>query len=147
MTRPRTVAAILPAALAAAVLTTAGTAAARPAATHPAAAAHRVAAAVAPLRAWGANDNGQLGNGTLLTASRPVKVKLPKGVTITQVRAGCSDTVALTSTGRVYAWGQNTKGQLGDGTTATRTVPVRVKLPAGIKATAVRAGCRDKPGR
>jgi alpha-tubulin suppressor-like RCC1 family protein len=96
-----------------------------------------------PLRAWGENGNGQLGTGTLHSAKLPVKVSLPTGVTITQVRTGCTDTVALTSAGQVYAWGQNNKGQLGDGTTATRTTPVRVQLPAGVKATAVRAGCRD----
>jgi alpha-tubulin suppressor-like RCC1 family protein len=114
-----------------------GSAQARPAATHR-------AAAVAPLRAWGLNSSGQLGNGAKsLHELLPVKVKVPKGVTIAQVRAGCDDSVAVSSAGRVYAWGGNENGQLGDGTTITRTTPVRVKLPAGVKVSAVRAGCAD----
>jgi alpha-tubulin suppressor-like RCC1 family protein len=139
MTRPFAAAIIAAAVLAATFAASAGPALARPATTHRPAAAN----AVAPLRSWGNNDDGELGRGNLSGASVPVKVKLPKGVTIRQVRAGCADSVALSSAGHVYAWGDNSRGQLGDGTTVTRTVPVRVKLPAAAKVTAVRAGCDD----
>lgn len=110
------------------------------------AASHQRAAtarAVAPLRAWGYNHRGQLGDGSLQNADLPVTVKLPRGIKITVVRAGCNDSVALSSDGRVYAWGDNSYGQLGDGTTSARTVPVRVKLPRGVTVTAIRAGCFD----
>src|SRR5262249_4694520 len=91
---------------------------------------------------WGLDTSGQLGNGLKETAATlPVKVKVPKGVTITQVRTGCNDSVAVSSAGQVYAWGSNKRGQLGDGTTISRTAAVRVKLPAGVKVSAVRAGC------
>jgi hypothetical protein len=40
----------------------------------------------------------------------------------------------------VFAWGYNADGELGDGGTANSAVPVRVKLPAGTKVTAVAAG-------
>ena len=43
--------------------------------------------------------------------------------------------------GTLRAWGLGSNGQLGDGTTQTSTVPVKVKLPAGTKVTSVRAGC------
>jgi alpha-tubulin suppressor-like RCC1 family protein len=101
------------------------------------------ASAVAPLRAWGYNRNGQLGDGTLQNAALPVKVKLPGGTKITAVRAGCDGGLALSSTGRIYAWGDNSYGQLGDGTTTSRTTPVLVKLPRGADVTAIRAGCLD----
>jgi alpha-tubulin suppressor-like RCC1 family protein len=105
----------------------------------------RAAAArtAAPLRAWGYNRRGQLGDGSVQNADLPVKVKLPSGIKIISVRAGCSDSLALSSHGRVYAWGDNSYGQLGDGTTNERTVPVRVKLPRGVHVTAIRAGCWD----
>jgi alpha-tubulin suppressor-like RCC1 family protein len=90
--------------------------------------------------AWGNNAEGQLGNGTTTSTRRPVSVKIPKGVKVTAVRAGCSFGLALTSTGRVLAWGDNAFGQLGNGTTQTKHVPVYVKLPSGAKAATITAG-------
>jgi len=94
------------------------------------------------LRGWGFNGDGELGNGTTDSSDVPVKVKLASGTKITQVRQGCDFTVALTSTGSVLTWGDDTFGQLGNGTTGGRqTVPVKVSLPSGTKITQVRAGC------
>jgi alpha-tubulin suppressor-like RCC1 family protein len=91
--------------------------------------------------AWGYNADGQLGNGTTTQSDVPVRVKLPKGTKVTAISAGCSYSLALTSTGSVLAWGSNGNGELGNGTTGgTSDVPVRVKLPKGTKATAVAAG-------
>ena len=90
--------------------------------------------------AWGDNSNGELGDGTLKERLTPVKVKLRKGVRITAVRAGCEHGLALTSKGQILAWGDNSNGQLGDGTTKDRKVPVRVHLPAGVTAKAISAG-------
>jgi alpha-tubulin suppressor-like RCC1 family protein len=128
----------------AAALAAAGFAGAGPAAA--ASGARALAAARATptttVRGWGTNDDGELGHGTSsLFAETPVTAKLPKGVTVTSVRAGCDHTVALTSAGGALAWGDNSEGQVGDGTTKSRRTPVRVKLPAGTKLTAVRAGC------
>src|ERR1700683_4115287 len=66
------------------------------------------------LLAWGQNNDGELGDGTMTNRDVPVKVRLPKGTRIVQARAGCFFTVALTSTGEVLAWGLNLDGQLGD---------------------------------
>jgi alpha-tubulin suppressor-like RCC1 family protein len=100
------------------------------------------AAARPAVRAWGTNDDGELGNGTRgAGGGGPVKVKQPAGVTVTSVRAGCDHSVALTSAGKVLTWGDGTLGQLGNGSTKTRTTPVSVKLPAGTTITAVRAAC------
>jgi alpha-tubulin suppressor-like RCC1 family protein len=102
--------------------------------------------------AWGYNTDGELGDGGTTDSDVPVMVKLPAGTKVTAVAAGGSlegvggDTVgpghslALTSTGRVFAWGYNTDGELGDGGTTDSDVPVMVKLPAGTKVTAVAAG-------
>jgi len=51
---------------------------------------------------------------------------LAEGEYIVQVAAGSSHSLALTNTGVVYAWGQNRYGQLGDDSTETRTIPVKV---------------------
>ncbi len=56
------------------------------------------------------------------------------------VTAGPGHSLALTSTGAVFAWGYNTDGELGNGSTANSDVPVKVKLPAGTKVTAIAAG-------
>jgi alpha-tubulin suppressor-like RCC1 family protein len=91
--------------------------------------------------AWGRNTTGQLGDGTTTSASTPVKVHLPAGTKVTQVRAGCAHTLALTAMGHVLAWGSDSDGQLGDGRVTDSAIPVRVKLPRGTKITAIRAGC------
>jgi alpha-tubulin suppressor-like RCC1 family protein len=92
------------------------------------------------LLAWGYNAFGQLGTGVTHGSNVPVRVRLPAGVRITQMSAGGGFSVALTSAGRVLAWGHNDFGQLGDGGTASARRPVSVRLPAGIVATALAAG-------
>jgi alpha-tubulin suppressor-like RCC1 family protein len=70
-----------------------------------------------------------------------VQVRLPRGVTVTAAVAGQLHVLALTTGGGVLAWGSNHFGQLGTGTTATRHIPVRVKLPTGTtKIRALAAG-------
>ncbi len=88
--------------------------------------------------AWGYNDSGQLGDGTSTTRYTPVMVRkpdrstypdLPADFTYLQVSAGGYHSLALGSDGNAYAWGHNTYGRLGDGTTTDRDAPVRVKTP------------------
>ena len=47
---------------------------------------------------------------------------------VEQIAVGGSHTLVLKSNGTVWAWGDNSYGQLGDGTTTNRTVPVQVTL-------------------
>jgi alpha-tubulin suppressor-like RCC1 family protein len=91
--------------------------------------------------AWGLNMYGELGDGKTASSHVPVRVKLPAGTKVTTVAAGNMHSVAVTSAGSVLAWGYNAHGELGDGKTASSDVPVRVKLPAGTKVTAVATGC------
>ncbi len=90
--------------------------------------------------AWGYNADGELGDGGTTNSDVPVKVKLPPGNKVTAIAAGGYDSLALTSTGKVFAWGYNADGELGNGGTANSLVPVKVKLPAATKATAIAAG-------
>ena len=90
--------------------------------------------------AWGYNGDGELGNGNRTNSDVPVKVKLPAGMKVTAVAAGGYYSLALTSTGAVLAWGYNGDGELGNGKRTSSDVPVKVKLPAGMKVTAVAAG-------
>jgi alpha-tubulin suppressor-like RCC1 family protein len=122
----------------AASISPARTGAGRPAGTAGAAAAGTASRAVL---AWGRNAFGALGDGTTTDSDVPVRVHLPAGTKVTQMRAGCIHTLALTSAGHVLAWGANGDGQLGDGTTTSSDVPVKVKIPRGTKVTSVRAGC------
>ena len=89
--------------------------------------------------AWGYNSSGQLGNnnsGEDTYSSVPVRVRDPaspadasKGLQATQVSAGGWHSLALGGDGNAYAWGNNRYGQLGDGTTTNRTMPVMVRKP------------------
>ena len=68
--------------------------------------------------AFGANDQGQLGNGTTTNSSTPVQVS---GITNgAMISAGGAHSLALLSDGKVQAWGWNLYGQVGDGTTENR---------------------------
>ncbi len=89
---------------------------------------------------WGLNSTGQLGDGSTTNSDVPVEAQLPANVTATAVAGSASHSLALTSTGAVYAWGDNSYGQLGDGSTVEAQTPVKVDLPAGVVATAVQAG-------
>src|SRR5690348_376123 len=90
------------AALAAAALAVAplsGAAAApRPAAT---------AASGTTVWGWGPNLAGELGRARPAVAKTPIRASLPRGTRITSVRAGCFATLALTSTGKVLGWGDD----------------------------------------
>jgi alpha-tubulin suppressor-like RCC1 family protein len=54
------------------------------------------------------------------------------------IAAGAEHSLALRSDGSVWAWGSNTNGKLGDGTTSNRLTPTATLLTSGI--TAIAAG-------
>ncbi len=85
---------------------------------------------------WGRNESGQLGDGTNVKRSLPAAVTgLASGVAA--ITAGYQHSCALTTGGAVLCWGLNVSGQLGDGTTANRSVPVAVTgLASGVAAIA-----------
>ncbi len=72
----------------------------------------------------GANTFGQLGNGTTsASVGTPVKMNLPPGVVAKTVQSGNGTTVVLTTTGSIFTVGNNSHGQLGDGTTTNSSTP------------------------
>ncbi len=92
------------------------------------------------VEAWGSGLFGELGDGATTSTPTPTAVRLPAGTVATQVVAGSSHALALTSTGTVYSWGAGTHGQLGDGSTQVEDVPTPVDLPAGTVVTQLAAG-------
>jgi alpha-tubulin suppressor-like RCC1 family protein len=80
--------------------------------------------------AWGINETGQLGSGSLTPGFRPQPapvINLPGVVAIAFSSGGLSHGLAVKSDGTVWAWGDNMKGQLGNGSTAPfSATPVQV---------------------
>ncbi|MFN5927900.1 MAG: RCC1 domain-containing protein, partial [Roseiflexaceae bacterium] len=90
---------------------------------------HTCAVANGNVWCWGANSNGQLGDGTTSNRMAPVYVRTTDGQPLTQVSkivAGYRHTCALVTT-TVWCWGENSQGQLGNGgtTQSLYAVPVR----------------------
>jgi alpha-tubulin suppressor-like RCC1 family protein len=74
---------------------------------------------------WGYNYFGQLGDGTTTSRSRPVPIA--GGHLFRTVTVGFFHTCAVSyPDNRAYCWGNNAYGQLGDGTTGRRLIPVAV---------------------
>ncbi|MDU0314710.1 putative Ig domain-containing protein [Phycicoccus sp. M110.8] len=88
---------------------------------------HSCAVVGGKVRCWGSNWSGELGTGTTAESSSTPR-EVVGLANVTQVSAGDSFTCARTSDGKAYCWGANLYGQLGDGTTTDRTVPVPVPL-------------------
>jgi alpha-tubulin suppressor-like RCC1 family protein len=82
------------------------------------------------LWAWGHNNHGQLGDGTTTDRHQPVRVDVPSDTRVVAIAAGGDHSLALTFDGHVLAWGDNGYGQLGDGSTVDRHLPVRLDLQA-----------------
>ena len=89
------------------------------------------------VKCWGSNGHGQLGNGTFVNAVHPVPVTLPTGFVNSIASNPWAEHTCALQNGKVYCWGNNAEGQLGDGTQTTRNAPV---LVAGITGATRIAG-------
>jgi alpha-tubulin suppressor-like RCC1 family protein len=86
---------------------------------------------------WGDNEFGGSGDGSSLP--RHVPVPVAGGLTFSRIaNGGGQHMCGMTTVGAEYCWGLNNFGQIGDGTTANRTVPVPVN--GGIVFTSQAAG-------
>jgi alpha-tubulin suppressor-like RCC1 family protein len=98
---------------------------------------------------WGDNRDGQLGDGTTVAHAAPTQVVGPNAsisffTGAAEVKLGAQHACARKAADQsVWCWGDNSSGQLGDGTTTAHTVPVRVKGLDGsgfLKASAIGLG-------
>ena len=74
---------------------------------------------------WGLNGCGRLGDNTIVNKSSPVSV-VGGFTNWCQVSAGNQHTAAIRTTGSIWTWGFNGKGQLGDNTIVDKSSPVSV---------------------
>ena len=91
---------------------------------------------------WGWNGYGQIGVSSSETcaAARPcfrTPVRLPANLHFVAVGLGTSHSCGLDSSGALSCWGNNTHGQIGDGTTTNRPSPVAVN---GVTLKNIRGG-------
>ena len=85
---------------------------------------------------WGSNAYGQVGNNSLTDSNVPVAVNTTgvlAGKTIKQISVGHHRACAIASDDKMYCWGNNMGGALGNGSTADSHIPVSVNM-SGILA-------------
>jgi alpha-tubulin suppressor-like RCC1 family protein len=86
-----------------------------------------------------------LGGALLAMGVLPIVVSAPAmayettGFTAVSITAGYNHSLAVGSDGTVWAWGSNSSGQLGDGTTSDRSTAVQVKGLTDVKSLAAGA--------
>ena len=90
--------------------------------------------------AWGKTQYGQVGNNSfsLVGLDTPTHINVA-GVSFSAVAAGGDHSVALSTNGSIYVWGENSSGQLGDNSTTRKSVPTLISV-AGVSFSAVSAG-------
>jgi len=78
---------------------------------------------------WGLNSNGSIGDGTTVNKSSPVQI----GSSSWNIISAAADTsstgdpvLAIDGNGRLFAWGGNFYGQLGDNTTVNKSSPIQI---------------------
>lgn len=73
---------------------------------------------------WGRNNYGQLGDETVSNKSSPVQTKAV-GTTWKQLSCGDTHMAAIKTDGRLWIWGRNNRGQLGDNTIIHKSSPIQ----------------------
>lgn len=93
------------------------------------------------LYGWGSNSSYQLGNGTTTDIELPTLLaETLGGNTISSVACGYYHSFAITSTGELYAWGNNWVSQIGDGTSDDKPSPTLIASTLGGETIAKAAG-------
>jgi hypothetical protein len=97
---------------------------------------------------WGNNGHGNLGDDTFTARSTPTEItsafSLTAGDRIISLSLGSNNSSALSSHGRVFMWGYNVNGQLGNGSTTNIVTPTEItsafSLTAGDKIISLSLG-------
>lgn len=92
---------------------------------------------------WGDGTHGARGDGST-SGVQQVPVQVPGLVNYAAVSAGGHRTCALSAAGAASCWGENQYGQLGDGSTTSRSSPVGVA--GGTSFAKIYAGPSGGPG-
>jgi len=86
------------------------------------------------LWSWGNNANGQLGDGSIGSRSKPAAIQ---GIdNVTTMACGGYHSLAVMANGTVWSWGNNNHGQLGDDTTTQQFHPIQVMYTSDVIAVA-----------
>ena len=94
---------------------------------------------------WGFNGHGQLGDNSPTLADSTVPVLVAGGLRFSQISAGDEHSCGVTFSGRVYCWGYNQQGQVGNASLVDTRAPTAVDTSgvlAGLTVSKVAAGYR-----
>ena len=91
------------------------------------------------MKCWGDNNLGQLGRGDNVVSGVPTSPTLTN-VQVAKVFAGGNQSCLVTVDGDAMCWGDNFFGQLGDGTTTLRDVPMTVSMAGGVDVVDIAVG-------
>lgn len=89
---------------------------------------------------WGNNSEGQLGDNSTTDSHVPVAVATSgvlAGIVLHAIAAGSGFSTAVGENGHTYTWGMNAGGELGDGTTTARLVPVDISANGGLSGVSI----------
>ena len=88
---------------------------------------------------WGYNGYGQLGDGSTSDKYKPQTVQNPtntsQNLKAAQISAGVNHSLVVGRDGSLWAWGWNSNGQLGIGSTVNQNKPATIKDPANKAQT------------
>jgi alpha-tubulin suppressor-like RCC1 family protein len=90
--------------------------------------------------AWGANQHGQLGDGTTQHRHTPAQVSALQRKQIKAVAVGWAHSLAVDAQGNVWSWGNNWTSQLGAEVSEDRPWPAPVAFPSGVRIKSLVAG-------
>lgn len=86
---------------------------------------------------FGGGEHGQLGHGDKVNKVKPTLVQALDGIFLQQITCGWSHSVALTSEGEVYTWGNGDHGKLGHGSGKKVSTPQLLEKLVGLKVVRV----------
>jgi hypothetical protein len=92
---------------------------------------------------WGNGQEGEMGNGSTSNALKPQLLPEPTGVQFTLVNSGGSTDYAITSSGDLYAWGNNTRDQIGNGVSGTQQPQYNTPVNDNLTVTQVSSTASD----
>ena len=96
------------------------------------------------LYGWGRNNNGGLGDQTIVTKSSPVQIGALDDWLV--LSAGTYETSSVKTDGTLWTWGNNTIGQLGHGDIVARSSPVQVGALTNWITTSISSNVSDGGG-